>query len=144
MLNLMGKAELKACAPRIEFHGEERVKAVTIRLRGEMPVEVAEAGFVSQLSLLYDADGAPRITEFGDIPITRSVDNARAEIAGVVLERVKVDTVTLRIEKAGSVAYALTLKGEIEEGLDALHDELLTTVDVLVQEREAPRLAAVA
>jgi hypothetical protein len=149
MLNLKSTAELRAVAARKEFHGDEKKKAVTLRMIFKsLALDVVELGFVSQLKLMFDKNDSPLLSDIEPLHVSRDVENVRALIGGdpktsVLLPRMRVDSVRLTLLPGAKVDVDLKLKGEINAGLDHLHDFLLDTVMVELRE-QAPELAAVA
>lgn len=149
MLNLKSVAELRAVVARVEFHGDERKKAVTLRMIFKsVALDVVELGFVSQLKLFFDKNDTPVLADIEPLQVSRDVENVRALIGGdpktsVLLPRMRVDSVRLTLLPGAKVDVDLKLKGEINSGLDNLHDFLMETVTVELRE-QAPELASVA
>lgn len=149
MLNLKSGAEVRAVAVRKEFHGDESKKAVTLRLIFKsVALDVVEMGFVSQLKLFFDKNDSPLLSDIEPLQVSRDVENVRALIGdnpktSVLLPRMRVDSVRLTLLPGAKVDVDLKLKGEIDKGLDHLHDFLMETTTVELRE-QAPELASVA
>lgn len=140
MLQIKSMAEVRAIAARVEFHGDDRVKAVTVRLLlKSLPLEVVDSAFVSQLSLFYRAE-LPQTQDFEPLHFTRGIENVRALIGNVLLPKMTCDDVHLTLLAGRRVDVDLKLKGQIERGLDDLHDFLHASVAVELTER-LPELA---
>lgn len=147
MLNIKAKAEVRAVALRKQFHGDEKVRALTVRLDFRaLKLEDVQAAFVSQLALVFDKAGDPALPEVGPLKVTRKVDAVDAHLGDVTIRGLDCDGVRLTLQAGRTVDVTLKLKGECPYNvLDDLLDQLLEEVDVELVER-APgqeQLAAV-
>lgn len=112
------------------------MKAITIKLHFEsVALKTVEAGFVSQLSLIYK-DKQPQLTELKGLRVSRSVENVAAKIGAVTLT-VDVDNVELFPLSGETVDVDLVLKGQCPNGAaDLLHNVLHEESDVSLTERQ--------
>ena len=137
MLSLRGPAEIRAVAARVEYHGDDREKGVTIRLHfAAVPLQVIQDAFVAQLGLFYGTGTESLLPEFEELAVSREVDNVRVEINGVVLDHMQIDHVKLKLLAGRVVDADLKIKGRIDAGMDELHDVLMETTQCeLVEKR---------
>lgn len=136
MLELIHEATVKSISLRKEYHGDEHVKAVTVKLHFEaVPLQVVRDGFVSQLDLIYK-DKEPQLTELKGLQVSRSVENVEAHISAVKFIA-DVESIEL-LPLAGEVIdVTLVLKGQCPKGAtDKLHDALHEIVNVSLAERQ--------
>lgn len=136
MLKLKSKGKVVAFVGRKQFHGDEAVRAVTVRLQLEgVKLDVAKA-FVSQIELLFDKDGDPAMIEVAPIGLLRDIANVHAEIGDVVLNGVDVSDVTITPMRGRLCSIDLKVGGQAEDVLDTLHRYLGERVKVQLVERQ--------
>lgn len=136
MLSLQAKGTVKSVVLRKEWHGDESEKAVTVKVEFEgVDLSVVQAGFVSQLGLVFDEDGDPALTELKPLKVSRRVDDAHVQIGRAKLPKMDVGDVTLTPIPGSKVDVTLKLSGGCPSGVtDILHDALFELVKVSIKE----------
>ncbi len=137
MLQLSHEATIKSISLRKEFHGEEHVKAITVKARFEgVPLQVVKDGFVSQLDLIYK-DKEPQLTELKGLQVSRSVENCEVTVHGVKFIG-DVDGIEIEPLPGEVVDVTMVIKGQSPKGgADKLHDALHEIVPCVIAERQA-------
>jgi hypothetical protein len=130
MLKVNAKATVKAIVVRKQVHGDDLVKAVSVRLRFPA-VSLDEAReLVSQLHLFYGTELESQFPEIDYLPVTRKIENVVATIGSVKLRGDVKSGAKLYPRGNRTVELDLTFSAQIDKGLDKLHDALAELVAV--------------
>jgi hypothetical protein len=136
MLKINSKAEIKAITVRKQMHGEELVKAVSVRLHFPAVSLDDAREFVSQLHLFYGTELESQFPEIDYLPVTRKVPDALVTIGSVKL-RGEVKDAKIYPRGNRTVEIDLKVNAQIDKGLDKLHDVLMELVAVDILESPA-------
>lgn len=139
MLKYEGKGEVKKVVLG-KLLGDEKKKnsvKVTIEIPA-MPVDVAEAGFVGQLSLVYGpSEVEPQLVGLKPFRLGRTVDNVTVSIGGARIEGADVSRVTLEPMRGKVVKVRLEVEGPVGKGaVEKIHEVLFEPTPIALLERE--------
>ncbi len=132
MLNMKCVGEIVALTPNVEYHGDDVVKSVSVKvLLKDVPLAVVEDGLVSQMSLFYTRDDALKLADIEpEFSVTRTVENVTATIGGLVLKDMRVRKARVKLREKRLADVTLFVQGHIVSGMDKLHNVLRQRTDV--------------
>lgn len=137
MLNLKVGATLTNFRGRKQFHGDNKVLAVTIHMRAEgVPIEQL-LPMVAQLSLLFDKNDQCALPEVPELPLGRDVSNVEVKIGTIQIKGADVTDVVLTPQPGRKCDLRFTINAEASGILDALHGYLDEKVGTKLVERQA-------
>lgn len=144
MLTIKQEGEVVAIAPNVQFHGEDVINSVAIKvLFKNVAVDVVEDGLVGQMSLFYSKDDALKLSDLEpEFNVTRAVENVELHAGGATFAGMRIRKAKVRLLDKRLADVTLTVQGPNVGGLDKLHNVLRRRSEIEVVER-AP-LAAVA
>lgn len=136
MLKMTGMATLKSLTPRIQFHGDQELRALTARLSfDEVSVEVSSA-FVSQLGIMFDSKGDPLMPELAPLGLLKDLSNVEVAIGPVSIKGADVTDVVVTLKPKSKCSVDLKVNAVIDDALDRLHVFLGKPVKVKLTERQ--------
>lgn len=136
MLKLKSKARVVHFQGRKEFHGKDRVQAVTVKLQFENVKSTVASAFVSQIELMFDSNDDPAMPEVAPLGLLREISNVQASIGDVELKGADITDVVITPMRKRTCSIDLKLSCQATGVLDALHRYLDERVSVELTERE--------
>lgn len=137
MLSIKQEAEITSIAPNVEYHGEDVVKSVAVKIvLKNVPIDVVEDGLVGQMSLFYTRDDVLKLADMEpEFTVSRSVENVELKVGGVVLAGMRIRKARVRLLEKRLADVTLTVQGQIVDGLDKLHNVLRRREEIEIVER---------
>lgn len=136
MLSLNSRARVVNFVGRKEFHGEDRVRAVTVKLQFEGISSAIAKAFVSQIELMFDKNDDPSMPEVAPLGLLREITNVYAKIGSVELNGADVKDVVITPMRKRLCTVDMKISCQAAGVLDLLHAYLDEHVDVSLEERE--------
>lgn len=139
MLSFNGKGEVKKVVLSKLLGDEKKKNSVKVTLEvPAMPVDVAEAGFVGQLSLVYGASEVePQLSGLKPFRLGRTIDNVSVAIGKARIEGADVSKVTLEPLRGKVVRVKMELEGPVGKGaVEKLHEALFESTSISLIERK--------
>lgn len=138
MLDVRQEGEVVSIAPNVEFHGDDVVKSVAVKVvLKNVPIDVVEDGLVGQMSLFYTKDDALKLHDMEpEFVVSRAVENVTLTVGGVTLSGMRIRKARVRLLEKRLADVTLTVQGQVVEGLDKLHNVLRRRAQIEIVERE--------
>lgn len=137
MFKFEGSARINDVKIRKEWHGEDLLPAVSIKLAIDaMKVKVVEDGLLPKFGCVFE-ESDPLLVDVKPISVVREIKNVNVSINGVMFEGMDIDGIKVSA-LAGKVADVdLVVKGLCDvDNTARLHDLLLLDVAVTFLQRQ--------
>ena len=137
MLKLQKKGTLKAVSPRREWHDDQHLPALTVKLAFEaVKLEVVETGLIANFSCVYDK-GNLALEDVASFKVLRKIQNVDVTIAGEKFKGADIDGIIVSPSGGRIADVELTVKMLCDpKQTGVLHANLLDVVSIALTQRQ--------
>lgn len=128
-----GRAQVNAISPNVEYHGEDKVLMIDLRLELLADTAVLEQLVPGLAALLYDGNKVQRAPDVTAIVLSSTFEPYALEIDGLAFQAVCVDKLKIEPAQNGTVSVHCTARlhgGENGDEIGGLHHLLREQVDL--------------